>query len=108
MAGAVEPIDVAATLTALGTVAALFIGARATRGKTETTTAAVEPVPLVADPASTPAAIRERLAALEARVEAQGDQLAEHAEQIALLRALEVAYESSQRPAPARRRRAAP
>jgi hypothetical protein len=95
MPGAIQPIDVAATITAVGSIAAVIVGIRATRPRQLGEEAHL---PGYVDPNDTPAALRERIAALESRCRALEQRAADHDEELALLRALEVAVESERPP----------
>jgi succinate dehydrogenase/fumarate reductase flavoprotein subunit len=84
----VQPVDVAATLASLGGIGAIVIGARATRPKAD----APEGVaPLAMDPDDRPAALRERLSAVEVRVlhiERDNEALEERVQLLEALRAV--------------------
>lgn len=94
---AVQPIDVAATITAVGTIGAIYVGAKATRGRsTGPAEQAVTP-PAPVDPDDRPAALRERLAAAETRLDAHDRQLEALDEEVSILRALQAAVEELSR-----------
>lgn len=94
----VQPVDVAATLTAIGTITAVVVGARATRPRQTTPSPPAPDDELMGpDLVESLAKIRERVAALETTVGALSRRLDAHAEDIALLRAVEVALEEIRR-----------
>jgi len=106
VAASIQPVDVAATITAFGGVAAIAVGARATRRQPEVDSHGRVALPV--DPADRPAALRERIAALEAQLRDALEDVGDLKERIAMLEALRTtleALENEQRRGTAKTRR---